>query len=88
MIWNGDVWKAAATLRLQDGLEVVIADVDYGVGIVRRKFNRHRLPPEWEARLVSEGVDSLQWSDLEAHRETLLRLMTMEQVRAWLDEKD
>jgi len=70
-VWNGDVWKAAVMLRLQDGLEIVVADVNHGVGIVRRKFNRNRLPQEWETRLVTGGVGSLEWTDLTSHRETL-----------------
>jgi len=130
--WTGDPWKVAVELRLQDGIEIVVADIDYGVGIIRRRLNKHRLPLYWENRLlrksfsqhrihqqksinkygendedylrnedfimstqeslhqfVHENIqNALNYSDLKTHRTTLLRLMNIYEVIAWLDEEE
>ena len=85
-IWNGDTWRAAVALRLQDGLEIVIGDFEHGVGVIRRKLNRHRLPVEWERKLLTKNpIDALGWEDLDQNREVLHRLMTLNEVKKWLD---
>ena len=75
-------------MRLMDNVEVVVADCDHGIGIARRMPNTHRLPMEWEMKLLSAPIDALTYADLDAHRELLLRLMSMSEVYAWLDEGD
>ena len=84
-LWNGDTWRAAVALRLQDGLEVVIGDFDHGVGVIRRKLNRHRLPVEWEHKLLAKNpIDALSWEDLDQNREVLHRLVTLNELKNWL----
>ena len=75
-------------MRLQDGLELVIIDIDQGVGILRRQLNRHRLNIDVENRVLAEGIDYLDWSFLQLERENVLRLVTMSEMRGWLDEGD
>lgn len=53
-LWNGDVWKVLAPLRLMDDLEVVVVDIDHGVGAVRRRRNRHRLDSTWGDKIQYE----------------------------------
>ncbi|CAM9555587.1 unnamed protein product, partial [Choristocarpus tenellus] len=42
--WNGDVWKAIVNLRTRPGIEVVVGDFDFGVGVLRRRPNLNPLP--------------------------------------------
>ena len=72
-------------LRMQDGLEVVVGDFDFGVAVIRRRLNTHRLPMEWETKLRGrEFTKILQFEDLVRNRAILLRFMTIQQVRDWL----
>lgn len=41
--WNGDVWKSIVELRTRDDLEVFTCEIDFGVGIIRKKNNRNPL---------------------------------------------
>ena len=51
-MWNGDTWKAAVKLRLHHDIEIIVGDFDHGVGIIRKRENKNRLPIEWETRLT------------------------------------
>lgn len=85
---NGDVWKVVAYLRTRDDVEVVTIDIDHGVTIVRKRPNLHRLPAELERRALSAGnpIEAFTYVDLEAHRNMILRLVSLTEFRAWLDE--
>ena len=37
--WNGDVWKSIVELRTKNNLEVFTCEIDFGVGIIRKKNN-------------------------------------------------
>ena len=37
--WNGDVWKSIVELRTKPDLEVFTCEIDYGVGVIRKKTN-------------------------------------------------
>ena len=78
--------------RLLDGAEIVVVDVDHGVGVVRRRPNRHPLPPLWLERLRSPAlahpVDGVDWAGFDAHKAELMRLVTVAQFRDWLDEEE
>jgi hypothetical protein len=49
--WNGDCWRAAVALRVINELEIVVVDIDHGVGVIRKRPNTHRLPSEWETSI-------------------------------------
>jgi phage tail protein X len=86
--WCGDVWKAIVALRLQEGLEIVVGDFNNGVGLIRRRRNLHKLPMEWEDRLLYDPISVLDYDEhLIENREILLRLMSIQDVRDWLDEE-
>jgi hypothetical protein len=85
--YNGDVWKVVAALRGRPDIEVVTIDVDHGVGVVRKRPNRHPLPMELQAKLVAAGdrpLDAFTYAQLEDHRDELLRLVTVAEFREWL----
>ena len=37
--WNGDVWKSIVELRTKPNLEVFTCEIDFGVGVIRKKVN-------------------------------------------------
>jgi hypothetical protein len=37
--WNGDCWRAAVALRVINELEIVVVDIDHGVGVIRKRPN-------------------------------------------------
>jgi hypothetical protein len=98
--WNGDCWRAAVALRVINELEIVVVDIDHGVGVIRKRPNTHRLPSEWETRLLLAGgwdimhedgdmmpfIEEISYQELDANREVLLRLMSMNGLRRWLHE--
>ena len=86
-VWTGDVWKAAVALRLRHDIEIVMADVDYGVGVIRRRPNRHPLPAEWIEHLDVNPISMLSYDMYEKHKYTLQRFMTLNDVREWLAEE-
>ena len=41
--WNGDVWKSIVELRTKADLEVFTCEIDFGVGVIRKKINTNPL---------------------------------------------
>ena len=41
--WNGDVWKSIVELRTKVDLEVFTCEIDFGVGVIRKKINTNPL---------------------------------------------
>lgn len=95
LIWNGDCWKVGIALRLINELEIVVGDFDHGVGILKKRPNRHPLPQNWIDRIfkyMSEHVssetflESIPFAEFRENVEVLFRLMTVEEIKSWLDE--
>ena len=97
--WNGDCWRAALALRMRDDLDMVVVDVDQGVGVIRRYPNSNRLPSVWAKRLKSAGglnedgtctsmefINEISYKEFDEHRETFLKLVTLHEFREWLQE--
>lgn len=86
--YNGDVWKVALLLRLVPDIEVIIIDIDHGVGVVRKRPNLYPLPTEFEQVLFNteNPLEAFTYADLEASREVFLRLIPVAGFRKWLDE--
>jgi hypothetical protein len=87
--YNGDVWKVVGYLRTFEDIEIVTVDVDHGVAVVRRRPNLHPLPtPLLEQLLRSEDpLEAFTYAELIQHRESLLRLVSVAEFRAWLNEE-
>ena len=75
-------------MRLDLSVEVVVWDSDEGVAVLRRRENKHPLPAQWLNFLSVNPISMLEYSHLAEHRETLMRLMTMEDIKSWLDEEE
>ena len=73
--------------RLQDGLEIIIVDIDQGVGLIRRRRNNNRMEMSLENILLEDGINALTWNLLKFKRENLLRLVTLDQMRQWLNDE-
>jgi hypothetical protein len=95
LVWNGDCWKVAIALQLIQELELVVGDFDQGVGILRKRPNQHPLPKEWSDRILSHMtenstpnsfLEALSFSEFHENREVLFRLMTVAEIRSWLEE--
>jgi hypothetical protein len=93
---NGDGWKAAVATRLLPDYEIIVVDVDHGCGIIRKRPNTHRLPDGWHNALVNigslpgrtlPGAHSLSYEDLDEQREVILRLMSLVEMRQWIEEE-
>ncbi len=65
-------------------IEIVVADFDHGIAIVRRGTNNHRIPSHLENELYKETFDSLKYKYFDENRETFLRLMSFAEIRNWL----
>lgn len=87
-IWNGDVWKVTMVLRQMLDLDLVIVDVDHGVGVLRVTPNTRLLPPSSPLlQTMNTAEDPLQafsYEDLDEHREEMLPLVSMLGLRLWL----
>jgi hypothetical protein len=87
--YNGDVWKVVGYLCSLEDVEVVTVDVDHGVAVVRRRPNLHPLPAELrdKQRRSENPLEAFTYADLERYRESLLRLVSVAEFRAWLGEE-
>jgi len=67
--WNGDVWKAFASLRSErTDLEMYVIDTDWGCGIIRRGSQKlYQRPEEWS------------WDYFQEHRDELMNVITVEE---------
>lgn len=84
--WNGDVWKAAIAYRLKSDIEIVIVDVDTGVGVIRRRPNEHPLSDYWREFLGVNPLSMLKFSDFAKHKSDLFRLISIGELENWLDD--
>jgi len=75
--WNGDVWKAIVHLRsTRSDIEVFVADVDQGLGIVTWKPS-----PTTPALSFSENeISNLKFQDFAANRKQWLNLHPAERL--------
>lgn len=70
--WNGDVWKAIVYLRAtRNDIDVFVADIDYGLGIVTKKNKEVKQPLPFRS---FEEVRSLDFSEFSKHRKEWLNL--------------
>lgn len=76
----GTAWRAYAELRQWLTLNAVVADWDFGTGILRWGRNPSRVT-------LGKGMDDLTYADFDAHRTDWMRLADREQIAAWLWEQ-
>jgi hypothetical protein len=80
--WNGDVWKAAALIRLWHEVDFRILDADNGVGVVL-PWRPNSLPQLADGDLARRAIDGLlEWGDV--GRDGLLPLVSIGELRGWI----
>lgn len=73
----GTAWRAMAHLRADQGLNCIVGNYDYGVGIVK-------VVPNMDPIIVEKSMDDLTYKDLEENRQAWMRLRSWEEVKDWL----
>ena len=74
-------------MRLKQDVEIVIVDVDFGVGVIRRRANRNPLPTEWVDFLGVNPVSMLDFEQIRDHRNKLFRMISFDDMDMWLREE-
>jgi hypothetical protein len=96
-ITSSDGWKVAITMRLARYYEIVVVDIDQGCGVIRRRKNMHPLPDDFVKKLQEystlpgetlPGTHSLTFEEFDRQRSVFYRLMTLLEMREWLEEEN
>ena len=74
----GTAWRAFAVLRQQPSLDAIVADWDYGTGIIRMRNNPAPI-------VLGKSFEELTWNDFIENRHKWMRPHTPPQVLAWLE---
>jgi hypothetical protein len=84
-------------MRLVSDYEIIVVDIDHGCGIIRKRQNLHPLPERWHRSLLQlntlpdqtlPGTHSLYYHEFDLHRETLFRLMSLVEMREWIETEE
>jgi hypothetical protein len=74
-IWTGDVWKSwIKCRRLNDDLEMMVVDCDWGVGLIREG--------QQETLKINQP---LTYDDFERNKQEWMNIITVEQFNEWLN---
>jgi hypothetical protein len=70
--WNGDVWKAAAHVRMEiENVHFCVVDMDWGCGILTPNSSQTLFP--------YTPKEQLDWNFYQLNRNTLLNVLSLEQ---------
>lgn len=71
IVWNGDVWKSIAKLRLnRTDIKINVVDTDFGVGIV--SFGKSEL---------YKTNEEINWDYFQKNKKEILNLITFEELK-------
>lgn len=73
--WNGDVWKSFVKQRCLSNIDAATGDFDYGCGVLRVRPNSQQ---------ITVDAPSLNWNNLVEKRQEWLRLMSFNNLMAWV----
>jgi hypothetical protein len=85
--WCGDTWKAVVALRMMKEIEIIVIDIDFGVGVIRRRPNLHPLEEKWQKYLSVNPISMLDYNHFIHHKEELLRLVSLQEFESWLNSE-
>ena len=86
----GDTWKAVVAARLMSDIEVIIVDIDQGVGVIRRRDNKHPLNSHWQQLGGGDPwklINLLSNRHFREDKSSLIRLMPIDEMLRWIDEE-
>tara|TARA_B110000977_G_scaffold198662_1_gene284033 strand:- start:911 stop:1591 length:681 start_codon:yes stop_codon:yes gene_type:complete len=72
--WNGDVWKSIVELRTRKNLEVFTCEIDFGVGIIRKRNNSKLL------KLKINNYKDLKFSDYYHRNEEFMNVISYDEA--------
>jgi len=79
LVWNGDVWKAIAKIRMTDpDLSVSVVDLDHGIGVIK----------PGQQQLFRPQNNFLTWNFLQANKKKLLNLVSVDEFLNSLEVED
>ncbi len=66
----------------------MVVDIDYGVGVVKKRPNTHPLSTEWLDILSVNPISMLDYerNEFARRKRELLRLMTVKDMKIWANE--
>lgn len=73
----GTAWRAYAHMRQVPFLDAVVADWDYGCGLVRLGRNSNTI-------FTKKSMDEMTYADFEAHKTDWMRLSGRREIADWL----
>ena len=72
--WNGDVWKSIVELRTKPDLEVFTCEIDFGVGVIKKKINTSPL------NIKISNFKNLKFKDYYNRNKEFMNIMTYEKT--------
>ena len=72
--WNGDVWKSIVELRTKADLEVFTCEIDFGVGVIRKKINTNPLD------IKINDFKKLKFKDYYHNNKKFMNLISYDQI--------
>ena len=72
--WNWDVWKSIVELRTRKNLEVFTCEIDFGVGIIRKRNNSKLL------KLKINNYKDLKFSDYYHRNEEFMNVISYDEA--------
>ena len=72
--WNGDVWKSIVELRTKSNLEVFTCEIDFGVGVIRKKNNTNPL----DIKIID--FKKLKFKDYYHNNKEFMNVISYEQI--------
>ena len=72
--WNGDVWKSIVELRTKTDLEVFTCEIDFGVGVIKKKINTSPL------NIKISNFKILKFKDYYNRNKEFMNIMTYEKT--------
>lgn len=73
----GTAWRGFAKLRERPGLDCIVADWDYGSGMIRFSSGAPGI-------VLGKTMDELTYADFEAHKHDWMLLSTRQQIADWI----
>lgn len=72
--WNGDVWKSIVELRTKKDLDIFTCQIDYGIGVIRKKNNENILD------LKIKNFKKLKFKDYYYNYKKFMNIKTYEET--------
>ena len=79
-VWTGDVWKYIIELRTRDNLDICVANLDMGLGIILKRKNSNSL------KINIKNFKNLQFKEYYENYENYLNLIDHNKIINFIDK--